>query len=65
MSQYKSQYDKLNEKYKQIQQENDDKMIEIQKIQRQIKKINQHEVDDLKTENSVLRTNIEKEKALY
>lgn len=58
VNQFKSEYDKLHEKYKLIQAELDEKIIETQKMQRQLKKNNQNEVEELKNEITSIKTNV-------
>ena len=65
VNQFKEEYDKLYEKYKKLAQESEEKGITIERLKKEMKRVSQKELDDMRAETSLLKANSEKERVLY
>lgn len=65
VNQFKEEYDKLYEKYKKLAQESEEKGMTIERLKKEMKRVSQKELDDMRAETSLLKANSEKERVLY
>lgn len=65
VNQFKEEYDKLYEKYKKLAQESEEKGMTIERLKKEMKRVSQKELDDMRAETSLLKANGEKERVLY